>query len=294
MPGAVSRWNAKKDLSWVPLRPELVVEIKYDQLEGRRLRHTGQFLRWRPDRDPLSCTYDQLDVPVHLHTHETAQEIADSIRDHGQRPLARLDRLGLVNDRLIAVHMTQLTEAEMHLCAERGVAVVHCPESNLKLASGFCPACALQRAGVNLAIGTDSCASNNDLDMFGEMRTAALLGHAAMAQWVLFRLDGGIDHILVDEAQDTSPRQWQVIEGLTAEFPASDAAAAGRRPRTLFEKIVARQPFPGPGLGIRIIGEVTGDRLEIHPDSAGSLDDVLEQFRKALDGVPHGIVHVTP
>jgi len=64
MPGAVSRWNAKKDLSWVPLRPELVVEIKYDQLEGRRLRHTGQFLRWRTDRDPLSCTYDQLDIPV--------------------------------------------------------------------------------------------------------------------------------------------------------------------------------------------------------------------------------------
>ncbi len=64
MPGAQSRWNAKKDLSWVPLRPELVVEVKYDQLEGRRLRHTGQFLRWRPDRDPRSCTYDQLEVPV--------------------------------------------------------------------------------------------------------------------------------------------------------------------------------------------------------------------------------------
>jgi ATP-dependent DNA ligase len=64
MPGAQSRWNAGKDLSWVPLRPELVVEIKYDQLEGRRLRHTGQFLRWRPDREPRSCTSDQLDVPV--------------------------------------------------------------------------------------------------------------------------------------------------------------------------------------------------------------------------------------
>jgi ATP-dependent DNA ligase len=64
MPGAQSRWNAKKDLSWVPLRPELVVEVKYDQLEGRRLRHTGQFLRWRPDREPQSCTYDQLEVPV--------------------------------------------------------------------------------------------------------------------------------------------------------------------------------------------------------------------------------------
>jgi len=121
---------------------------------------------------------DQLDVPVHLHTHETAQEIADSLKQYGQRPLARLDRLGLVNDRLIAVHMTQLTEAEIHLCAERGVSVVHCPESNLKLASGFCPACALQRAGVNLAIGTDGCASNNDLDMFGETRTAALLAKA--------------------------------------------------------------------------------------------------------------------
>lgn len=121
---------------------------------------------------------DQLDVPVHLHLHETAQEVEQSIEKHGQRPIARLDRLGLVNDRLIAIHMTQLTEAEIHLCAERGVSVVHCPESNLKLASGFCPACALERAGVNLAVGTDGCASNNDLDMFSETRTAALLAKA--------------------------------------------------------------------------------------------------------------------
>ncbi len=121
---------------------------------------------------------DQLDVPVHLHLHETAQEVAQSQDKHGQRPFARMDRLGLVNDRLIAVHMTQLTLAEIALCAERGVSVVHCPESNLKLASGFCPACALQRAGVNLAIGTDGAASNNDLDMFGETRTAAILAKA--------------------------------------------------------------------------------------------------------------------
>lgn len=121
---------------------------------------------------------DQLDIPVHLHLHETAQEVQQSIEQHGQRPIARIDRLGLFNDRLIAVHMTQLTEAEIHLCAERGVSVVHCPESNLKLASGFCPACALDRAGVNLAIGTDGCASNNDLDMVGETRTAALLAKA--------------------------------------------------------------------------------------------------------------------
>ena len=121
---------------------------------------------------------DQLDIPVHCHVHETAQEVADSQARHGQRPLARLDRLGLVNDRLIAVHMTALDEAEIALCAQRGVSVVHCPESNLKLASGFCPVAKLQAAGVEVAIGTDGAASNNDLDMFGELRTAALLAKA--------------------------------------------------------------------------------------------------------------------
>ena len=121
---------------------------------------------------------DQLDLPVHLHLHETEQEIRDSVREHGVRPLARLAGMGLLNDRLIAVHMTQLTGSEIAQCAQAGVSVVHCPESNLKLASGFCPADALHRAGVNLAIGTDGCASNNDLDMFGEMRTAALLAKA--------------------------------------------------------------------------------------------------------------------
>ena len=121
---------------------------------------------------------DQLDIPVHCHVHETAHEVAESQQKHGQRPLARLDRLGLVNDRLIAVHMTQLTDAEIALCAERGVSVAHCPESNLKLASGFCQVGRLQRAGVNLAIGTDGAASNNDLDMFGETRSAALLAKA--------------------------------------------------------------------------------------------------------------------
>jgi 5-methylthioadenosine/S-adenosylhomocysteine deaminase len=118
---------------------------------------------------------DQLDLRVHCHVHETAHEVDESQREHGVRPLARLDRLGLVSERLIAVHMTQLTDAEIALCAERGVSVAHCPESNLKLASGFCPVHRLHRAGVNLALGTDGCASNNDLDMFGEMRTAALL-----------------------------------------------------------------------------------------------------------------------
>ena len=129
---------------------------------------------------------DQLDLPVHLHTHETAHEVEESLQKHGQRPLARLDRLGLVNDRLIAVHMTDVTDAEIELCARRGVSVVHCPESNLKLASGFCPVARFERAGVNLAIGTDGAASNNDLDMFGETRTAAQLAKAVSGDAAAF------------------------------------------------------------------------------------------------------------
>ncbi|MBL0165103.1 MAG: TRZ/ATZ family hydrolase [Xanthomonadales bacterium] len=119
---------------------------------------------------------DQLDLPVHLHLHETADEISDSLRDFGMRPFARIKQIGLVNERLIAVHMTQLTEAEINDCAAHGVSIVHNVESNMKLLSGFCPAEAIRRAGVNLAIGTDGCASNNDLDLFGEMRSAALVG----------------------------------------------------------------------------------------------------------------------
>ncbi len=118
---------------------------------------------------------DQLDIPVHIHVHETAHEVEESKKLHGVRPLARLKSLGLVNDHLIAVHMTQLIDSEIAQLAEAGASVVHCAESNLKLASGFCPAEKLRRAGVNVAIGTDGCASNNDLDMFGETRTAALL-----------------------------------------------------------------------------------------------------------------------
>ncbi|RYD15440.1 MAG: TRZ/ATZ family hydrolase [Lysobacteraceae bacterium] len=121
---------------------------------------------------------DQLDLPVHLHLHETAHEVEEARRERGARPFARMQSLGLVNDHLVAVHMTQLTDAEIAACAEAGVSVAHCAESNLKLASGFCPAAKLVRAGVNLALGTDGCASNNDLDMFGEMRTAALLAKA--------------------------------------------------------------------------------------------------------------------
>ena len=117
-----------------------------------------------------------LAIPVHIHLHETAAEVADFQARHGCRPLARLEQRGLLTPRLLAVHMTQLEPAEIDRLAQAGAHVAHCPESNLKLASGFCPTARLDAAGVNVTIGTDGAASNNDLDVFGELRTAALLG----------------------------------------------------------------------------------------------------------------------
>lgn len=118
---------------------------------------------------------DQLGIPVHLHLHETRGEVEDARRASGMRPFQRMQALGLVDESLVAVHMTELNDAEIAHCAEAGVTVVHCPESNLKLASGFCPVAKLRAAGVTVALGTDGCASNNDLDLIGEMRIAALL-----------------------------------------------------------------------------------------------------------------------
>lgn len=124
---------------------------------------------------------DEMGIPVHMHVHETEHEINESINLHKVRPLERLSNLGLLTNRLLAVHMTQLLDAEIDAIAEQGVHVVHCPESNLKLASGTCPVQYLLERGVNVALGTDGAASNNDLDMLSEMRSAALLakGHSA-------------------------------------------------------------------------------------------------------------------
>jgi 5-methylthioadenosine/S-adenosylhomocysteine deaminase len=117
----------------------------------------------------------ELDAPVQMHVHETADEVANALTQSGERPLARLDRLGLLAPRFQAVHMTQLNATDLEMLARNQVQVVHCPSSNLKLAAGFCPVRSLGAAGVNVAFGTDGAASNNTLDMFAEMRLAALL-----------------------------------------------------------------------------------------------------------------------
>lgn len=118
---------------------------------------------------------EQLDLPIHVHLHETGDEIANSLKASGMRPIERLHKLGLLGPNLIAVHMAHLTEDEIELLAQQGCSVAHCPSSNLKLASGLAPVVSLLDRGVNVGLGTDGAASNNRLDMFEEMRFAALL-----------------------------------------------------------------------------------------------------------------------
>ncbi len=118
---------------------------------------------------------DELEIPIHLHLHETKTEVDDALGATDMRPISRLEKLGVINSSLQAVHMTQLNQEEVELLANRGVSIAHCPDSNLKLGSGYCPVPELIAAGINVAVGTDGTASNNNLDMSAELRSAALL-----------------------------------------------------------------------------------------------------------------------
>jgi len=120
----------------------------------------------------------ELDVPVHMHVHETEDEIRESVTRFGVRPVERLHRLGLIGPNLIAVHSVHLADDEIELLAAQGASVAHCPSSNLKLASGIARVGRFVEAGLNTGIGTDGAASNNRLDLFEEMRLAALLAKA--------------------------------------------------------------------------------------------------------------------
>ncbi len=117
----------------------------------------------------------ELDMPVHIHLHETAGEVLAAVEARGERPIDTLQRIGLLGPRTQCVHMTDLGEQDIGTLAQTGAQVIHCPQSNMKLASGTCPVPRLLAAGVNVALGTDGAASNNDLNLFNEMHSAALL-----------------------------------------------------------------------------------------------------------------------
>lgn len=122
---------------------------------------------------------NELQAPIHIHLHETAFEVEQAVKDTGQRPIARLYDRGVLTPYTQCVHMTQISDADLQLLKQTGASVIHCPESNLKLASGLCPVQWLLNNEVSVGLGTDGAASNNDLDMLGELATAALVAKLA-------------------------------------------------------------------------------------------------------------------
>ncbi len=119
---------------------------------------------------------EKLNLPIQIHLHETKGECDESVKNFGMRPMERLKNLGLFDFDVQCVHMTQMTGEEIDLALSKKLSIIHCPESNMKLGSGICPVPKLLSKGVIVALGTDGAASNNDLNLLGEMKTAALLG----------------------------------------------------------------------------------------------------------------------
>ena len=124
----------------------------------------------------IKCLSDTLNVRVNIHLHESTAEVTDYCDTKGETPIGTLERLGLLNEKLIAAHCVALTDDDIALLAKRRVNIVTCPRSNLKLASGVCRVAALVTAGVNVSIGTDGCCSNNSLDLLADMQLVSLLG----------------------------------------------------------------------------------------------------------------------
>lgn|SRR5574340_104786 len=174
---------------------------------------------------------EQLDLPVHIHLHETLDEIRQSLADHRLRPLQRLRNLGLLGPNLIAVHAVHLLQEEIAVLAQQGCHLAHCPTSNLKLASGISPVAGLLQ-GVNIGLGTDGAASNNRLDLFGEMRLAALLAKGA---------SGAADTLPAHQALRMATLNGAKALGLDAEL---GSLAAGKKADIAAVNLAALETTP--------------------------------------------------
>lgn len=179
----------------------------------------------------IAMLAEELQAPVQIHLHETAAEVIQAVDATGIRPIDRLLDLGLLMPLTQCVHMTRLSDADLDLLQQSGASVIHCPESNLKLASGICPVQHLLERGIKVALGTDGSASNNDLDMFGEITTAALIGKvaardaAALPAWqVLHMATLGGAQVLGLEAQIGSLETGKAADIIAVQLDEMDTA----------------------------------------------------------------------
>ncbi|POZ62093.1 TRZ/ATZ family hydrolase [Chromobacterium alticapitis] len=175
---------------------------------------------------------EQEDMLIHCHIHETAEEVSNSVKEHGQRPLARLQGLGMLSPRLVAAHMVHLNDAEIELVAKHGVSAAHNPASNMKLASGIAPVGKLLGAGVAVGIGTDGAASNNKLDMLAETRLAALLAKVGTLDPTIVPAAAAIRMATLNGARalGIDGKTGSVKEGKDADLIAIDLSALETAP----------------------------------------------------------------
>lgn len=180
----------------------------------------------------INTLAEQLGVPVHCHIHETTDEIADSLRQHGVRPVERLARLGLLGPNFIGVHAVHLDDAEIDALAAHGCHIAHCPSANLKLASGIAPVAAMLKAGINLGLGSDGAASNNRLDLFAEMRLAALLAKGASGNAAELPAAAALRMATLDAARalNLDDRIGSIVPGKRADLVAVDLSAPACQP----------------------------------------------------------------
>jgi 5-methylthioadenosine/S-adenosylhomocysteine deaminase len=180
----------------------------------------------------ISVLSKERDFPVHMHLLETEWEIKQSHQQHDLHPLSRLEQLGLLDSNLQAVHMAQLSSDDIDRLSSVGAHVVHCPQSNLKLASGICPLTALLKAGVNVALGTDGAASNNDLNLIAEAQTAALLAKGISGDAQAVDAFQALEMMTINGAQalGMGGRIGSIEQGKQADLCALDLSAPETQP----------------------------------------------------------------
>lgn len=224
----------------------------------------------------------ELDIPIHVHVHETAHEIDQAVAATGIRPLQRLDRLGLVGPELVAVHAVHLDDADIALLQSRRASVAHCPHSNLKLASGIAPMGRLLDAGVNVGIGTDGSASNNRLDLLAEARCAALLAKGASGRADLWPAEKVLEAMTIGGARalGLDDRIGSIRVGKRADLAAFDFGTPELQP--VFDPVsqlvyaAGREHLSEVWVDGR---HVVGKRQLLDQASRGAVSEVVSRIR---------------
>lgn len=228
----------------------------------------------------LAALAEELDLPIHCHLHETASEVSDAVARTGERPFERLNRLGLVNERLLAVHGVHLNEHELQAMAQQGSTLVHCPSSNLKLASGFAPTAHALALGVNVTVGTDGAASNNKLDLWEEGRLASLLAKGHSGDATAWPAEELLKSLTCNAARALGLEQvtGRLVAGLAADMI---SIAVGRAPHQLpLHNWPSKLAYSGSARDVEHVW-VAGKQVVHAQQFTGNLPQlVLENIRK--------------